>query len=105
MRLRVEIQAMIPLRDLNPTRRALVMTIALIVINNIEDRLGVVRFTIFYLISGLAAAATQIAINPASRLPMIGASGAIAGVLGAYVVLYPRARSDSGVYLPLRRLD
>ncbi len=165
MQLRAEIQAMIPLRDLNPTRRAPVMTIALIVVNflvflnesnldprryqqfvlqyglvparllndltlaqavtlvtsmfvhsgwlhilsnmlylwifgnNIEDRLGMVRFTIFYLISGLAAAATQIAINPASRLPMIGASGAIAGVLGAYVVLYPRARVQTLVFI------
>jgi membrane associated rhomboid family serine protease len=60
--------------------------------DNVEDRLGKVRFAVFYLACGLAAAAAQIAIDPASRVPMVGASGAIAGVLAAYVVLHPRAR-------------
>jgi len=60
--------------------------------NNIEDRLGPIRFVIFYLLTGAAASALQIVIDPASRTPMIGASGAIAGVLGGYIVLYPRAR-------------
>ncbi len=60
--------------------------------DNIEDRLGKVSFVAFYLLAGVAAALTQVAIDPTSRLPIIGASGAIAGVLGAYIVLYPRAR-------------
>jgi membrane associated rhomboid family serine protease len=60
--------------------------------NNVEDSTGRGRFVIFYLLCGLAAAATQIAVDPASPVPMVGASGAISGVLGAYLVLYPRAR-------------
>lgn len=60
--------------------------------DNVEDELGKPRFVLFYLLAGLAAAALQVAIDPASKVPMIGASGAIAGVLGAYVVLHPRAR-------------
>lgn len=60
--------------------------------NNVEDSMGRVRFVLFYLVCGLAAAGAQIAFNPASPIPMVGASGAIAGVLGAYLVLYPRAR-------------
>ena len=60
--------------------------------NNIEDRLGWLRFTVFYFMGGLAAAGLQVFIDPTSRVPMIGASGAIAAVLGAYIVLYPRAR-------------
>jgi membrane associated rhomboid family serine protease len=67
--------------------------------NNIEDYLGRIRFILFYLISGLSAALTHIAFNPNSRVPMIGASGAIAGVLGAYFVLYPRARVQTFVFL------
>jgi membrane associated rhomboid family serine protease len=67
--------------------------------NNIEDRLGPVRFSLFYLASGLAAALTHIAFQPGSRIPMIGASGAIAGVLGAYFLLYPRARVKTFVFL------
>jgi membrane associated rhomboid family serine protease len=59
--------------------------------NNIEDRLGHVRFVLFYLLSGTAAALTQSLINTHSEVPMVGASGAIAGVLGAYLVLFPRA--------------
>jgi membrane associated rhomboid family serine protease len=60
--------------------------------NNIEDVLGSFRFVLFYLACGLAAGLTQVAATPSSRVPMIGASGAIAGVLGAYWVLFPRAR-------------
>lgn len=60
--------------------------------NNVEDRLGHFGFAVFYLAAGIIAIAAQSAINPASALPMVGASGAVAGMLGAYVVLYPRAR-------------
>jgi len=67
--------------------------------NNVEDFLGPVRFILFYLLSGLGAAFTHIAFNPNSRVPMVGASGAIAGVLGAYFLLYPRARIDTLVFL------
>jgi membrane associated rhomboid family serine protease len=59
--------------------------------DNIEDRLGHVRFLVFYLVCGLAAALTQIYIHPASKIPMVGASGAVAGVLGAYLILFPHA--------------
>ncbi len=62
--------------------------------DNMEDRLGRTRFLAFYLGTGLAAAAAQIAIDPGSRLPMVGASGAIAGVLGGYIWLFPQARID-----------
>jgi rhomboid family protein len=60
--------------------------------DNIEDRLGHGRFIVFYLLCGIAAALGQIVIDPSSRLPTIGASGAIAGVMGAYFVLYPHSR-------------
>jgi membrane associated rhomboid family serine protease len=60
--------------------------------NNVEDSMGHVRYFVFYLLSGLAAAAAQTLVNPASPVPMVGASGAISGVMGAYVVLYPRVR-------------
>ena len=60
--------------------------------NNIEDRLGRPRFLAFYLLGGLAALAAQILIDPSSTVPTIGASGAVAGVLGGYVLLFPRAR-------------
>jgi len=60
--------------------------------NNIEDSMGKIRFTIFYLLSGLGAAGAQILVSPASRIPMVGASGAISGVLGAYLLLFPHAR-------------
>ncbi|MEZ4223040.1 MAG: rhomboid family intramembrane serine protease [Polyangiaceae bacterium] len=59
--------------------------------DNVEDALGHKRFLGFYLLSGLAAAAAQVFVSPDSMVPMVGASGAIAGVLGAYLVLYPRA--------------
>jgi membrane associated rhomboid family serine protease len=60
--------------------------------DNVEDNFGHGRYVLFYLLCGAFAAATQWAIDPASTVPMVGASGAIAGVLGAYAVLYPRAR-------------
>jgi membrane associated rhomboid family serine protease len=60
--------------------------------DNIEDRLGHVRYAIFYLLCGVVAALAHAFANPSSPLPAIGASGAIAGVLGAYLVLFPRAR-------------
>lgn len=60
--------------------------------NSVEDRLGAVRFLSFYVVCGLAASAAQIAIDPSSEAPMIGASGAISGVLGAYIILFPNAR-------------
>lgn len=60
--------------------------------NNIEDALGHKRFILFYLLSGIAAAACQFFYDPASTVPMIGASGAVSGILGAYLVLYPHAR-------------
>ena len=60
--------------------------------DNVEDRLGHGRFVAFYLLCGIAAAFGQILWDPLSKLPTIGASGAIAGVMGAYFVLYPRSR-------------
>ncbi|HEV8545810.1 MAG TPA: rhomboid family intramembrane serine protease [Candidatus Limnocylindrales bacterium] len=67
--------------------------------NNIEDRLGRLPFLLFYLGGGVAAALAQVLIDPTSTAPMVGASGAIAAVLGAYVVLYPRARILALVFL------
>jgi rhomboid family protein len=67
--------------------------------NNIEDRLGRVAFLCFYLLGGVVAGLTQVAIAPGSGVPLIGASGAIAATLGAYLVLYPRARILSLVFL------
>ncbi len=60
--------------------------------DNVEDRLGRGRYLLFYLVSGLVAALLHYALNPVSRVPTVGASGAIAGVLGAYLVAFPRAR-------------
>jgi membrane associated rhomboid family serine protease len=60
--------------------------------NNVEDSMGHVRFLVFYLVCGFAATALQVFSDPDSAIPMIGASGAIGGVMGAYVVLYPRVR-------------
>lgn len=65
--------------------------------NNIEDSMGHLRFLGFYLLTGLAAAGAQIALDPSSGVPMVGASGAISGVMGAYLVLYPRVRIDTWV--------
>lgn len=60
--------------------------------DNVEDRFGHVKFTIFYLLAGLAATAAQLAFSLDSNIPNLGASGAIAGVLGAYLVMFPRGR-------------
>lgn len=60
--------------------------------DNVEDSMGHGRFALFYLLCGLAAAGAQMAAQPESRVPMVGASGAIGGVMGAYLVLYPRVR-------------
>ena len=60
--------------------------------NNVEDSMGRGRFVVFYLLAGVGAAAFQVAANTASPVPMVGASGAISGVMGAYVVLYPRVK-------------
>ncbi|GHD89113.1 rhomboid family intramembrane serine protease [Streptomyces naganishii] len=74
--------------------------------NNIEDRMGHVRFLLFYVVCGYAAGYGFALLNPGSGQPLIGASGAIAGVLGAYLVLYPRARVwvlvPFLIFLPLR---
>ncbi len=60
--------------------------------DNVEDNMGPLRYLFYYLIMGVGAAAAQLAASPTSVLPMVGASGAIAGVLGGYFVLYPRAK-------------
>jgi membrane associated rhomboid family serine protease len=60
--------------------------------NNIEDSMGHARFVLFYLLCGVAAALLQVFVSPSSGIPMVGASGAISGVMGAYLVLYPRVR-------------
>lgn len=62
--------------------------------DNLEDEMGHVRFLGFYIMSGLAAAGLQFAAEPASMIPMVGASGAIAGVMGGYLLLFPRAKVD-----------
>jgi membrane associated rhomboid family serine protease len=59
--------------------------------NNIEDHLGRIRFVVFYLVTGLAAAFAHIAVSADSQIPIVGASGAISGILGGYLVLWPRA--------------
>jgi membrane associated rhomboid family serine protease len=60
--------------------------------NNIEDSMGHLRFIVFYLACGVAAALAQVFLAPESGIPMVGASGAISGIMGAYIVLYPRVR-------------
>jgi membrane associated rhomboid family serine protease len=76
--------------------------------NNVEDAMGHARFVVFYLLCGIAAALAQAGLAPDSQVPMIGASGAISGVLGAYLVLYPHARVlvliPLGFFLQLVRL-
>jgi len=67
--------------------------------NNVEDRLGRFGFLVFYLVGGIAAAMTQVWIDPDSPQPLVGASGAIAAALGAYLVLFPGARILSLVFL------
>jgi membrane associated rhomboid family serine protease len=67
--------------------------------NNVEDRLGRVPFLLFYLVGGITAALAQVVIDPRSTVPLVGASGAIAAALGAYIVLFPGARILSLVFL------
>jgi len=67
--------------------------------NNVEDRLGRLPFLLFYLVGGIAAALAQVVIAPTSTVPLVGASGAIAAALGAYIVLFPGARILSLVFL------
>jgi membrane associated rhomboid family serine protease len=69
--------------------------------NNVEDRLGRVRFVGFYVAGGLVATAAHVAVQPGSIMPLVGASGAIAAILGAYLVMYPRARVFTIVPFPL----
>ena len=66
--------------------------------NNIEDYLGKLIFTLFYIFCGIFAAAIQILISPYSTTPMIGASGAVAGILGAYFILFPRSRITTLIF-------
>ena len=67
--------------------------------DNVEDAMGPARFLIFYLLCGLAAVAAQILVNPSSPIPMVGASGAIGGVMGAYALLFPRVPVHMLVFL------
>jgi membrane associated rhomboid family serine protease len=69
--------------------------------NNVEDSMGPVRFIIFYLLGGIAALALQVVIDPNSTAPTVGASGAIAAVLGGYILLYPHARVLTLVFIIL----
>ncbi len=66
--------------------------------NNIEDRLGRIRFILFYLSSGVVAAYAHALSSPSSTIPMVGASGAIAGILGAYLLLYPTAKVHTLIF-------
>jgi len=67
--------------------------------NNIEDSMGHVRYAVFYLLAGVLAAAAHIVTDPAGAIPTVGASGAISGVMGAYMVLYPRVRVQTLIFL------
>ncbi len=69
--------------------------------NNVEDSMGHFRYLTFYVLCGLAAAAAQTFMNPSSAIPMVGASGAISGVMGAYIVLYPKVRVHMIVILAI----
>ena len=76
--------------------------------DNIESAMGALRFTVFYLLCGLGAALGQVLMDPLARVPMVGASGAISGVLGAYLLLYPAAEVETliifGFFASLVRL-
>jgi membrane associated rhomboid family serine protease len=67
--------------------------------NNIEDAIGHGRFIVFYLLAGIVAALAQFLYDPASNIPMVGASGAVSGILGAYLVLYPYARIKTLLFI------
>src|SRR5205807_6341685 len=69
--------------------------------NNVEDSMGPVKYLAFYIVGGLAALGLQVAVGPNSTAPTVGASGAIAGVLGGYILLYPRARVLTLVFIIL----
>jgi membrane associated rhomboid family serine protease len=69
--------------------------------NNIEDSMGHVRFLVFYIAVGLVAALAHVVVGPSSPVPMVGASGAISGIMGAYLVLYPKARVDTVIFFLL----
>ena len=72
--------------------------------DNVEDSMGSVRFAIFYLLCGLCAAAAQVLAQPDSVIPMIGASGAIGGVMGAYIMLYPKVKVRILVFIMVFRV-
>ena len=72
--------------------------------NNIEDRLGPVRYLLFYLVAGVIATMSHVALQPHSTVPVIGASGAIAGVMGAYLVWYPNAPVLTWVFFIVARI-
>jgi membrane associated rhomboid family serine protease len=66
--------------------------------DNVEDKLGHLRFLIFYFLSGMAASLAHVITSPGSQIPMVGASGAIAGVLGAYLIRFPQARIQTLIF-------
>ena len=67
--------------------------------NNVEDSMGHLRFLVFYVLCGLAAAGAHVFADPASTLPMVGASGAISAIMGAYLLLYPRAKVKTVIFI------
>ena len=67
--------------------------------NNVEDSMGRVKFVLFYLLGGLAALAAQVLVGPNAPVPTVGASGAVAGVLGGYILLFPRARVVTVIFI------
>src|SRR5205085_12176723 len=67
--------------------------------NNVEDSMGRVKFVVFYLLGGLAATALQTTVDPNAAVPNLGASGAIAAVLGGYLLLFPRARVVTVIFI------
>jgi membrane associated rhomboid family serine protease len=67
--------------------------------NNVEDAMGPARFIVFYLLAGVAALLLQVAFDPSSQVPTLGASGAIAGVLGGYLLLFPKARVVTVIFI------
>ena len=67
--------------------------------NNVEDAMGPVKFVVFYLLGGIAAVALQVLVDPNAAVPTVGASGAIAAVLGGYILLYPRARVLTAIFI------
>jgi len=67
--------------------------------NNVEDSMGPVKYVLFYLLAGLAATAGQVLVDPDAAVPSIGASGAVAGVLGGYILLFPRARVITLIFI------